>query len=81
MHTQLIDRYGEFDGIDLLEPLINRRFKDKVALVSSFGAESAVLLHMVAQVNRDVGRSYIALYGAQSLKAILRTEKRFLTYC
>ena len=54
MHAQLIDRYGDFDGIDLLEPLVNRRFKDRVALVSSFGAESAVLLHMVAQVNRDV---------------------------
>jgi phosphoadenosine phosphosulfate reductase len=54
MHAQLIDRYGDFDGIDLLEPLVNRRFKDRVALVSSFGAESAVLLHMVAQVNPSV---------------------------
>jgi phosphoadenosine phosphosulfate reductase len=54
MHAQLIDRYGDFDGIDLLEPLLNRRFKDRVALVSSFGSESAVLLHMVAEINPHV---------------------------
>ena len=29
-------------------------FGDKLALVSSFGAESAVLLHMVAQIKRDL---------------------------
>ena len=29
-------------------------FGDKVALVSSFGAESAVLLHMVAQIKPDI---------------------------
>ena len=29
-------------------------FGDKLALVSSFGAESAVLLHMAAQVKRDI---------------------------
>jgi phosphoadenosine phosphosulfate reductase len=29
-------------------------FGDRIALVSSFGAESAVLLHMVAQIDRDI---------------------------
>ena len=29
-------------------------FRDRIALVSSFGAESAVLLHMAAQVDRDM---------------------------
>jgi phosphoadenosine phosphosulfate reductase len=31
-----------------------RTFGDRLALVSSFGAESAVLLHLVAEVNRDM---------------------------
>ncbi len=31
-----------------------REFGDRLALVSSFGAESAVLLHLAAQVNRDI---------------------------
>ena len=30
------------------------RYGDKLALVSSFGAESAVLLHMAAQIDRDI---------------------------
>lgn len=31
-----------------------KTFGDKLALVSSFGAESAVLLHLAAQVDRDI---------------------------
>lgn len=54
MYQSIIKRLSYFDGIDILEPLIKRVFKDRIALVSSFGAESAVLLHMAAQVDRDV---------------------------
>lgn len=52
MYEALVSRYAGFDGIDLLEPLISRYFRDRIALVSSFGAESATLLHMVAQIDR-----------------------------
>jgi phosphoadenosine phosphosulfate reductase len=45
-------RYGRLDGADLLEPLIKHVFPGRIALVSSFGLESAVLLHMVAKVDR-----------------------------
>jgi len=44
--------YGGLEGRELLEPLITRVFAGRVALVSSFGAESAVLLHMVASIDR-----------------------------
>jgi phosphoadenosine phosphosulfate reductase len=54
MYGEIIKRYAGFDGRDLLEPLITHYFTGRVALVSSFGAESAVLLHMVAQIDRDV---------------------------
>jgi phosphoadenosine phosphosulfate reductase len=50
----LISHYSGFDGVDILEPLLERHLAGRVALVSSFGAESAVLLHMVAQVDRNV---------------------------
>lgn len=40
------------DAAGLLDQVLNRRLLGKVALVSSFGADSAVLLHLVAQVNR-----------------------------
>ncbi len=54
MYESVIKRYAGFDGADLLEPLITRNFAGRIALVSSFGAESAVLLHMVAQIDRNV---------------------------
>tara|TARA_B100001939_G_scaffold219936_1_gene189292 strand:+ start:1358 stop:2134 length:777 start_codon:yes stop_codon:yes gene_type:complete len=44
--------YGDMtEGDDLLDAMINREFKDRIALVSSFGAESVILLDMVARVN------------------------------
>ncbi|MFV3077351.1 phosphoadenylyl-sulfate reductase [Niveispirillum fermenti] len=48
---ELTARYGNLEGADLLRPLAGTEFKDKLALVSSFGTESAVLLHMVAQAD------------------------------
>jgi phosphoadenosine phosphosulfate reductase len=54
VYEHIIKRLSFFDGIDILEPLIKRHFHDRIALVSSFGAESAVLLHMAAQVDRDI---------------------------
>ena len=50
------DIRSEYDGLggaELLRPLIRREFPGRIALVSSFGAESAVLLHMVAQIDPE----------------------------
>jgi phosphoadenosine phosphosulfate reductase len=52
LHATLDAHYGGFEGRDLLEPLITRVFPGRIALVSSFGAESVVLLHMVAAIDR-----------------------------
>lgn len=38
----------------LLEDAIHGFFRNDIALVSSFGAEAAVLLHLVAQIDRNV---------------------------
>ena len=38
----------------MLRELLTGELKGRVAAVSSFGAESAVLLHMIAQIDRDV---------------------------
>jgi len=48
----LIAELGALDGPALLRALIGR-LKDRIALVSSFGAESAVLLSMVAEIDRS----------------------------
>jgi phosphoadenosine phosphosulfate reductase len=49
--ARLDGRYRGLDGEALLRPLVAREFAGRIALLSSFGAESALLLHMVAQVD------------------------------
>lgn len=62
---ELANRYGKLDGLELLHAMIVREFAGRIALVSSFGAEAAVLLDLVAQVDRatpviflDTGRHF-----------------------
>ena len=47
-------RYRGREGEALLQPLVEREFRGRIALLSSFGAEAALLLHMVAQVDATV---------------------------
>jgi phosphoadenosine phosphosulfate reductase len=47
----LAARYGHLAGEALLRPLIDE-FRGRICLVSSFGAEAAVLLHMVAGIDK-----------------------------
>jgi len=46
------ETYAGLEGLELLQPLI-RDFPGKLAVVSSFGAESAVLLHMVSEADKS----------------------------
>ncbi len=48
----LREAHGDLDGIDLLRVAIEEEFPGRIALVSAFGAESAVLLDLVAQLDR-----------------------------
>lgn len=48
--AQLRQRHGDRGGADLLQPLLTEELRGEIALVSSFGAESAVLLHMIATI-------------------------------
>jgi len=50
----LRDRYGNLQGADLLRVMITEEFPGRIAMVSSFGAEAAVLLDLVATINPDV---------------------------
>ncbi len=51
MDKTIFESYAGLEGQQLLEPIL-RDFAGKAAVVSSFGAESAVLLHMVAEVDK-----------------------------
>jgi phosphoadenosine phosphosulfate reductase len=46
-------RYGRLDARDIVAAATEEIFPGRIALVSSFGAESAVLLHMLAEVDHD----------------------------
>jgi len=52
--ADLTARYGHLDGIELLRALLTEEMPGQIALVSSFGAESAVLLAMAAEVDPAV---------------------------
>jgi phosphoadenosine phosphosulfate reductase len=54
VYDEIIKRLSFFDGVDIMAPLVERHFRGKIALVSSFGAESAVLLHMAALIDRSL---------------------------
>ncbi len=47
-------RYGDLDAHDAIALAVNQLYPGRVALVSSFGAESAVLLHLVSEVDRSL---------------------------
>jgi len=51
---RLQDDYGALDAQTALRHVVLKEFPQRVALVSSFGAESAVLLDMVAAINPHV---------------------------
>lgn len=51
---QLSRRYADLVPMALLTQVLESDFVDQAALVSSFGADSVVLLHMVSRINPDV---------------------------
>ena len=47
----LLRKYNGLDGLDLLRPIIHDEFPGRIAVSSSFGAEAAVMLDLVAQAD------------------------------
>lgn len=52
--AEMNDRFAGVSTRDMLTELLAGELNGRIAAVSSFGAESAVLLHMVAQIDKDV---------------------------
>lgn len=50
----LEERYGARPPMEIIEQAVTRSFAGEIAAVSSFGADSAVLLRMIAEVDRSV---------------------------
>ncbi len=51
--NSVVETYAGIEGRDLIKSVL-RDFPGRAALVSSFGAESSVLLHMVSEVDRNL---------------------------
>jgi phosphoadenosine phosphosulfate reductase len=51
--ASLVARYAGLDGAALLRPLIECEFRGRLAVVSSFGAEAAIILALVTETDRD----------------------------
>jgi phosphoadenosine phosphosulfate reductase len=47
----LARKYGHLEGMALLEPLIRQEFIGRIAVLSSFGTDSALLLDMMARID------------------------------
>lgn len=73
---RLAARYGDLDGAALLRPLIEREFSGRLAVVSSFGAESAVTLAMVADI--DPGTPVLFLDTGKLFGETLRYRDRLV---
>lgn len=55
----IASRLAGLDGADLLEAAIRKVFPGRITLVSSFGAEAAALLHMVARIDPAMPVSFV----------------------
>ena len=49
--AELTRRHGHLDGSALLRAMIEREFPGRIAVVSSFGAESAAVLGLIAEID------------------------------
>jgi phosphoadenosine phosphosulfate reductase len=67
--VRLAERYGSLDGGELLAAVLSDPLAGRIALVSSFGAESAVLLHLWAET--DPARPVIFLNTGKLFGATL----------
>ncbi len=83
----IFETYAGLEGQQLLEPIL-RDFAGRAAVVSSFGAESAVLLHMVAEVDKatpviflDTGKHFweTLSYRAKLIDRLGLTGVRIIT--
>ncbi len=55
----LEERYRDADTLSFLKCMIEKEFPSGISLVSSFGAESAILLHMVSKIDPSLDVIFI----------------------
>ena len=70
-YVKRLDRtYGDLTAEEFLDVMVNQEFSGEIALVSSFGAEAAVLLQLVSRVAPDLPVIFLetGMHFAQTLQ-------------
>lgn len=77
--SRLQQFYGDFEAEKLLGAMIRHEFKGKVALISSFGADSALLIKMVADVDPSTPILFLETgkHFKETLEYVAQLEKEF----
>ena len=63
--SRMEDRFSRVKATSLLRLAIEDLFPGRIALVSSFGADSAVLLHMIAGIEEQRGNRQTGGVGTE----------------
>jgi phosphoadenosine phosphosulfate reductase len=86
--SRLQEFYGDLDTKLLLRAMIHEEFSGEIALISSFGADAALLLALVAEVNPDTPVLFLETgkhfpetldYARQLIKLLGLTQVHWLT--
>ncbi len=77
--SRLQTYYGDWEAEKLLQAMILDEFKGKIALISSFGADSALLIEMVAKVNSATPILFLETgkHFAETLEYVAMLERKF----
>lgn len=77
--SRLQQFYGDFEAEQLLSATIRNEFKGKIALISSFGADSALLIKMVADVDPATPILFLETgkHFKETLQYVDQLEKEF----
>ncbi len=77
--SRLLTYYGDYEAEALLRVMIGDEFVGKVALISSFGADSALLIKMVADINPATPILFLETgkHFKETLDYVAQLEKEF----
>lgn len=77
--TRLQTFFGHLESKELLQVMIHEEFADNIALLSSFGADSAMLIALVAEVKPDLPILFLETHKhfKETLGYIKTLEQRF----
>ncbi len=71
--------YGDYEATPLLRAMITNEFKGRIALISSFGADSALLIKLVSEIDKNAPILFLdtGKHFQETLDYVALIEKEF----